>query len=638
MLTNTVNIALGRASLQPGRPPAVAADLPPEAPLAMPAQSLAVARTVRPAEFSAPASHCTRAFIGAFVAIATGLGASWLLADLRGEMNASVQIVTAAIFILLFAWTAFSFATACAGFVALARRARPLGLEPGKTRSSLASRTAILAPVFNEDVARVHGRLHAMCEDLCANGRASNFDVFILSDSTDPAIWPKERRGFLQLRGAFEGRCRIYYRRRIDNVARKAGNIAEWVRRFGAAYDFMVVLDADSLMTADTLAALASAMEQRPDVGLIQTAPVLIGRTTLFGRAMQFANRLHAPLMTSGMASFSGAEGNYWGHNAIIRLKAFAACAGLPTLPGRAPFGGSILSHDFVEAALIRRGGWAVHLAPQLGGTYEECPPTLADFLKRDRRWCQGNLQHFGVVGAKGLHWISRLHLINGIFGYAASPLWLAFVILAGLSITHDPTKPGGSASAWTLAIALVFLLKPRLLSYAWAMRNGRLRSAYGGWLRTFAGLVFEICLSALLAPIIMLSHTRVVAALLIGSDGGWGAQRRVEQRTSLGEAISRFGWHTGVGSAVATGSLAIPHATFWLAPLVAGPVLSIPLALLLERPSFAERVRRAGLLTTPEESTPPPIVKRAASLASTYEPHVAATGSAPTTNTRRIA
>ena len=349
---------------------------------------------------------------------------------------------------LLFAWTAFSFLSAFAGFLAgRGSAACELRLAVDGPLPRLSSRNAMLMPVYNEAPRPVFARLRAICESLATAGAAARFDVFVLSDTTDAAIRTHEYALFLRLRRRLNG-VRLFYRHRAKNVARKAGNIADWVRRFGGAYDHMVVLDADSLMEGETLARLAAAMERHADVGLIQTAPAIVNRHTLFARAEQFASRLYGPMLAHGVAWWSGSEGNYWGHNAIIRVRAFAEQAGLPRLGGRKPFGGHILSHDFVEAALLRRAGWRVCMAPNLGGSYEESPPTLAALLARDRRWCQGNLQHIQVMWARGLHWINRFHLLRGISAYLTAPLWLA-LLAAAVAVLLRPAwgaEPGDAA------------------------------------------------------------------------------------------------------------------------------------------------------------------------------------------------
>ena len=191
-------------------------------------------------------------------------------------------------------------------------------------------------------------------------GSDDHFDYFLLSDTTDPDVWVAEERALVALRDRLRGKGKVYYRHRRKNLNRKAGNIADFVTRWGGAYPNMVVLDADSLMTAHSVVSLAAAMEDDPDAGIIQTLPLIINRNTLFARLQQFAARIHGPIIASGLAVWMGRDGNYWGHNAIIRTAAFAAHCGLPDLRGRPPLGGHILSHDFVEAALIRRAGYAV--------------------------------------------------------------------------------------------------------------------------------------------------------------------------------------------------------------------------------------------------------------------------------------
>ena len=347
----------------------------------------------------------------------------------------ALAIFMLALFLALFAWIALSFTSGLAGFCSLlAGGGCRLGTGPDAPLPQLTSRTALLMPTYNEPPARVMAGLQAIWESLRDTGAADAFDLFILSDTTDPQIWIAEEAGFLALRERTGGEACIFYRRRPKNIARKSGNIAEWVTRFGGAYAQFLILDADSLMTGETLVRLAGAMERHPDVGLIQTLPIITGATTLFARVQQFAGRVYGPLIAHGIAWWHGAEGNYWGHNAMIRTRAFAEQAGLPELAGRKPFGGPIMSHDFVEAALMRRGGWAVHMVPGVPGSYEEVPPTLTDLAVRDRRWCQGNLQHLAVLPTRGFAAVSRLHLLTGIGSYITAPLWLLF-ILTGILI-----------------------------------------------------------------------------------------------------------------------------------------------------------------------------------------------------------
>ena len=615
----------------PGARGAHIADLPPEAPLMMAAQSLTES------EVSAqplPGSHSVVRLGGliAATAIATLVALTpvcrLLATDSFGPLDLLIVILVA----LLFGWTAFSFLSAVAGFiVSVGPRTCDLGLGPDDPTPELNSRTAILAPVYNEAPQPVFARLQAICESVATAGSAAHFDLFVLSDTTDTTVRATEYAYYTRLKRRLGGGVRVYYRHRSQNLARKAGNIADWVRRFGGAYEHMVVLDADSLMEGETLTRLAGAMEANPDVGLIQTAPTIVNRHTLFARTEQFASRLYGPMLARGVAWWSGSEGNYWGHNAIIRVRAFADQAGLPTLEGRKPFGGDILSHDFVEAALLRRAGWRVCMAGHLGGSYEESPPTLAALLARDRRWCQGNLQHVKVLRAKGLHWISRFHLLRGVSAYAVAPLWLALLFSAAMLPLHSQWGmwPGASLPADTevnsfdlAAVSLVsvisigLLIGPKVLAYIQMLLTPRERIRFGSARMAAANLVIETLLSTLVAPLIMLSHSRSLIDVLAGRDSGWAAQARDETDTTPRQAMRLHAVDTGVGALFAAAAMASsPMAFLMMAPVIVGLLLAIPLAVMFANAQVGHAARRAGVLLAPEETKPPQILARANAL-----------------------
>jgi membrane glycosyltransferase len=396
----------------------------------------------------------------------------------------------------------------------------------------------------------------------------------VLSDTTDPAIWIAEEKCFLQFRRE-TGAENVYYRHRRENTARKSGNIEDWIKRFGAGYDHMIILDADSLMTGDTIVRLAAALEKHPEVALIQTLPIVVNARTLFARLQQFSGRLYGPLIAAGVAWWHGSEGNYWGHNAIIRVRAFAQDAGLPDLKGRKPFGGHILSHDFVEAALMRRGGWAIRMVPTLGGSFEECPPSLLDFAARDRRWCQGNLQHLAVLPARGLHWVSRLHLLTGIGSYITAPLWLLFLVL-GILISLQaqfirpeyfpkgfslfPKRPAQDPvlAAWVFVGTMGLLIAPKLLACILVGMESRIRRQFGGGLRILAGLLIETLLSGLIAPVMMIFQSTAVGEILLGRDAGWQVQRRDDGGLPRSELIRRYTFPTLFGIAMAAIAYAV--------------------------------------------------------------------------------
>jgi membrane glycosyltransferase len=611
------------------------AALPPECPLAMPEQSLW--QRCRRAGSPGTAGRTVplrRLFVFAAV-IGTTLAAAYQMYEVLQIGGLTLpEMAVLALFILLFAWIALSFVSTIIGFLAvLAGPARTLGIDPTEPLPELVSRTALLLPTYNEDPNRVCARLQAIYESVAETGRLAHFDFYLLSDSTDPGIWVAEETAFLRLR-ARTGSDRIYYRHRVRNVARKAGNVGEWIARFGGHYGHMVVLDADSLMEGDTVVRLAAAMERHPKVGLIQTLPVLLNGNTLFARLQQFAGRVYGPPIARGIAWWHGAESNYWGHNAIIRVQAFAGQAGLPQLRGRKPFGGHILSHDFVEAALLRRAGWGVHLAPSLGGSYEECPPSLTDYAVRDRRWCQGNLQHAGVLPARGLHWVSRLHLMTGIGSYVTAPLWLLF-LLVGILISlqaqfiRPEYFPSGATlfpqwpaqdpvrAAYVFAATMGLLILPKLLGYLGALPRRRTRRGMGGTVRGFISVMLEIVVSALIAPVMMLMQCRAVAEILLGRDAGWSAQRRDDGVLTHAELVRHYAFPTVLGLALGVGAYAVSTPLLlWMSPVVVGLVLAIPVAALTGRPTVGRLLRRMGLLLTPEETSPPAVLLRANALA----------------------
>ncbi len=392
------------------------------------------------------------------------------------------------------------------------------------------------------------------------------FDVFILSDTTDPDIWVHEEAAFNAARARPGSGPRLYYRRRATNTGKKAGNIADWCRRWGPAYDYMIVLDADSLMTGMSLVKMAHCMDRSPGVGLIQTVPVTIGRNTLFARMQQFAGGVYGPIMATGLAFWHRGTGNFWGHNAIIRVRAFMELAGLPRLPGPPPFGGQILSHDFVEAALMCRAGWRVCMVPELAGSYEEIPPSLIDFATRDRRWCQGNLQHARILAAKGLRPMSRVHLGMGIMAYVSALVWLLFLItalsLTVQELTFKPTYFDGDQTlfpTWPMqdserAMSLLFwtlalLLLPKLFGLLTALFNNERRRGFGGVWGLLSGVVMETILSSLFAHVMMIVQSAAIFDIIRGRDSGWNPQRRDDGSLPLSWAIRYHLLHMMLGS-----------------------------------------------------------------------------------------
>jgi membrane glycosyltransferase len=535
-----------------------------------------------------------------------------------------------ALFAILFAWIASSFWLAVFGAWARFTKADLLPLKPAGGPS--AARTAILMPIYNEDVARVFSGMRAVWESVGAD-----FDFYILSDSTNPANWVAEELEWQKHKSQLGEDAHIYYRHRARNTGRKAGNIQDFCENWGQLYDYMVILDADSLMTGKTLSQLVGLMDANPRTALIQAPAQLVGRNSLFARIQQFSSSVYGPIHTAGLAFLQGADGNYWGHNAIIRVHAFMQHCGLPRLPGRPPFGGEIMSHDFVEAAFLRRGGWDVWMAPDIGGSFEEPPPTLTDYLIRDRRWCQGNLQHLRIVFAQGLTLPSRLHLAMGIMSYVASPLWLLLLIVSAIDMMSfngappvryiglHPSLPllvSHAAELVVLVLAtLVLLYGPKLLAVAALLESPEATRAHGGTGAVLQGALWESVFSTLMAPIVMLQHSWYVISILMGMATGWNPQTRTDRALPLGLVARKFAVHSLIGVAATVILWRYAHDSFnWFVPLLAGLWLAIPLVLVSSSPLLGLMTRKDRLFLVPSETRGLKVLGRAHALARNHE------------------
>ncbi|AOW47449.1 glucan biosynthesis glucosyltransferase H [Acetobacter ascendens] len=608
--------------------------LPSESPLDMPVQDFHAAPNMAGrgrTPVTSPRNIVLRrlAVIGSALLL-TAYGA-WRTHKVMDEAGVStLGVIMLLLFIALFMWIALAFTSSIAGFCSLvAHGGLGLGISKSGPLPQLTRRNAVLLPTYNEPPRRVMAGLKAIYDSLQETGELSAFDFFILSDTTNPDVWVEEEVAFLALREETGGYDHIFYRRRHNNVERKAGNLGEWVRRFGGAYDHMVTLDADSVMSGATLVRMAAAMERNPGVGLIQTLPVITGGTTLFARLQQFAGRVYGPVIAYGIAWWHGSEGNYWGHNAIIRTRAFAEQAGMPHVPGKPPFGGHILSHDFVEAALMRRGGWGIHMVPALDGSYEESPPSLTDVAIRDRRWCQGNLQHVKVLPTKGLHWISRMHMIVGIGAYVTSPLWLVFLltgILISLQAHFERPEYFGETkllyphwphvdpvqAKYVFIGTMIVLLAPKLLAYIALLLDRENCKGCGGAIRAAGSILVETLIGGLIAPIAMLIQTLGVFSILTGHDSGWNAQRRDDGGVPFMDIVRQYGRFTIFGLLLGAGAWVVsPSLFFWMTPVLLGLVFSIPLVAFTSSRNVGLDFRKAGLLLVPEETNMPDVLKK---------------------------
>ena len=562
-----------------------------------------------------------RAVVLAGAAAIAAVVAAVLYQVLRQGGVSFMEWATIGLSTMLAGWVGFGFTSAAAGFVAaLGARAEP---DVVATVAPISARTAILLPTYNEDPGLILAAVQAIGEDLRRLGLAAQYDVFILSDTRDEAVARAEAAGFLRLQLRLADGPRVYYRRRAANTDRKAGNIGDWVETHGGGYDFMLVLDADSLMSGETVAALTRTLQHDPSVGLAQTVPTIINAETPFARLQQFASRLYGPMFARGQAWWSGSEGNYWGHNAMIRVAAFAGSAGLPHLSGRKPFGGHIMSHDFIEAALLRRRGWAVRTLPDLGGSYEETPPTLLDTALRDRRWCQGNLQHARVLAAKGLHWVSRLHLVCGIFAYLAPALWLALVVCGaiiwpGQHVTVHSAEFGEVLGLFLFTLTL--LIAPKTLALGLALASRRTRASFGGGLQLLIGFAVESFASLLMTPVMMVMQSVAVVEVLAGRDSGWSVQRREGAALTGRDAWRAHRGHVVLGVGGAIGALLVSkYFLVWASPVFLSLTLSALLSLHTSRPRLGSFLRRRGLFEIPEDEEPPPVLERSLALRRAY-------------------
>ncbi|AVQ82044.1 MULTISPECIES: glucans biosynthesis glucosyltransferase MdoH [unclassified Variovorax] len=525
---------------------------------------------------------------------------------------------------LLSGWVVTGFVTALMGFYVSVRgdkhalSAKQVANHPMNPEA----RTAIIMPICNEDVATVFAGLRATCESVAATGHAKQFDVFVLSDSYNPETAAAERAAWEDLRAALaespnQPQVEVYYRLRTRRTHRKAGNVADFCRRWGKDYRYMVVLDADSVMSGDCLTSMVKLMEANPSAGIIQTATQAIGHVTLHARAQQFASRVTGRLFTLGMQFWQLGESHYWGHNAIIRVEPFMKHCALAPIKGTGGMSGGIMSHDFVEAALMRRAGYNVWLVSDLVGSYEQQPPDLLAELQRDRRWCQGNLQNARLMAEPGIHSVHRAMFVTGTMAYVSAPLWLAFLTLgtalwlSGSSIVSSwNVLPAELAGLWVWTLCLLFL--PRVLGIAAVLMRGEQRQ-YGGVWGLVKSSALESFLAIVQAPVRMLAHSLFVVVALTGIKLDWKSPPREAAAVPWKIAASQLAPMTLVIAALAVGvALIDPSALIWLMPVGLPLLLAIPLTVLTSQIALGTTLRDRGFLLIPEESRSPAVLRRA--------------------------
>ena len=570
------------------------------------------------------AATARRGLLALVVLVQTLTATYFMLSVLPYHGGNLVEAGMATLFALLFAWISVGFWIGLTGFVLRRLGGDPRSLLRQQDAATLAStplaRTAVVMPIYHEPVGRSLQGLKSVILTLQRSGTLANFDFFILSDSRDPDVWLAEQAAWDSLRNELGLQNQLFYRRRPLNLNYKSGNIADFLRRWGPTYEYMIVLDADSLMGGDNLVRMVQLMQRHPQVGILQSSPSLINGRSLFSRLQQFSNQLSGPLFTTGLAAIQLGHAAFWGHNAILRIKPFMQHCGLRKLPGWGLFKGPVLSHDFAEAAYMGRAGLEVWLEPDLTQSYEESPPTLSDELTRDRRWAKGNLQHLWLMlFSRRLKLAHRMAFLNGIMGYVASPLWFSFLVLTTIEVARlilwpinyfpeqnqlFPLWPEWhpQRAVWMVSITLTLLFLPKFLAIIDVLLRGR-RHDFGGAIRLFGSVLLEMLISALLAPIRMLSHCRYVLEALFNVNLRWAGQNRSGETSWLAAILNQ-----GIGSLLA---LCWASFAWWLDPMfflwslpVALPlVLAAPIFVLLSKVGWGEVLMRHRWLQIPEEA-----------------------------------
>ncbi len=564
--------------------------------------------------FRASLAARRRAFLALAAGLVAGLLALMVATLSRGGFDA-MDLALTALFAVTVPWTVIGFLNAFVGLAVLRTAGDPqtavcpaVQPPPG---TALRSSTAIAVCIRNEDPHAVARNLEHMLAGLQRAGASRHFHAWLLSDSNEPAIAAEEARVFRDVAARWRGTLPVRYRRRASNDGFKAGNIRDFVEGHGRRHAFMLVLDADSFMTADAILRLVRIMEANPRIGILQSLINGLPAASAFARVFQYGMRLGMRSYTLGSAWWQGDCGPYWGHNALVRIAPFREHCALAPIPGRGVLRGDILSHDQVEAVLMRRAGYEVRVLPDAAGSYEENPPSLVEFVRRDLRWCLGNLQYLHLLRTPGLEPVSRVQLALAILMFAGSPAWLAFVALGALRVglAEDPAStfdPQLGVALFASVLTMVFA--PRIATVIDLLLDRAQRRAFGGAPRVIANVLGEMLFSTLLAPVMAIAHSRFIAGLLAGRSVTWAAQRRGAHRVGLADAWRRF-WPQTLAGALALAFIAgWSAAPVWsVLPIALGPLLAVPLAMFTASATAARWLARAGLWRVPEEADPPP-------------------------------
>ena len=561
-----------------------------------------------------------RRFLFAALVVATIVAMVWLMGfALSAGGFGFTDLILTALFAVTLPWSVAGFWNAAFGLVIMRFTADPTAaVLPVAARvrgdEAIAASTALLLCIRNEGPDRLIRNVEPMLDGLAASGFGERFHLYILSDTNNPDVAAAEDRVFGALTARWQGRVAITYRRRTDNTGFKAGNVRDFCERWGGDHDFAITLDADSFMLADAILRMVRLMQADARIGILQGLVVGMPSTSAFARLFQFGMRLTMRSYTLGSAWWQGDCGPYWGHNAILRLQPFIAhCQITPDTGG---LGAHILSHDQIEAVLMRRAGYEVRVLPDEMG-WEENPPTLIEFIRRDLRWCQGNMQYWPLLLMPGLKFVSRYQLGLAIGMFLGSPAWIGLLVIGTLALAFTGTPSDFVRPDAGIALAILIPLlwyAPHLATMIDVLMSARARAAYGGTWRFIANGVIEIAFMMLLSPIMWAGHTFFLIRLALGRGIGWGGQARDDHKVPIAYAARNLWPHTLLGLAciavlAATHPAAIPFALY----IAAGPALAIPLAVLTALPSVGLAFARIGIGRLPEELRPPPPLTRLA-------------------------
>lgn len=567
----------------------------------------------------------TRVWLFSLLVLAISAYGMWIMFDILNSNGMTpLEYALLALFSITFTWIVTAFCSGCMGFILQLFRIDPLTLTRQKAieideQALSKTKTAVVMPIYNEDTQRVIAGFEVSLRSLIKTGQFAHFDFYLLSDTQDKEIANNELKAWHALTerlGDFAKQT--FYRRREDNKHRKVGNLTDFCERWGSKYEHMIVLDADSIMTGQCMLELTSSMINNPQAGLIQTIPIPVRQDTFFGRFLQFASVLYSPMLATGSAFWQTNHANYWGHNAVIRVKAFIDCCGLPVLKGNAPFGGEILSHDFVEASLLHRSGWDVLLLSDIQGSYEEVPSNILDYAIRDRRWVQGNIQHLGLLPASGLKIMSKLHFLLGATAYISSLIWLSMLVLSTIDAVTRALNSNVYFNqayqlfpTWQIAktelinsllfVTIVLLLLPKLMGIIVTLihRNKQ----FGGSFKLILGSIIETVFAIIIAPLMMVFHSYFVVCVFLGKKVTWDAQPRSGRMVPWQEAIGYTLLSTLI--ALAWGGIAYyftPVFFWWLSPILVGLILAAPIVRYSSSIGLGVKLRKMGIFICPSE------------------------------------